>query len=71
MGYLKYYVTILVFNAAILSFNGVLAFTDSPTCETADGLDMTSMFDMAFVGGFVLNCCNFVFFAFADPFIRF
>ena len=69
MSYLKYYVSCLVLNAAVLSLNSAMAFTSSPSCETEDGRDMTEMFDLAFVGGFVINCCNFLFFAFGNQII--
>ena len=65
--YFRYYFSMLLSNAAILSLYAVQTFSTSPPCLAEDGGNITHWFDIAFTGGLVLHSVNFVFFAFIEP----
>ena len=68
-GYLWYYLSMLITNAAQLAFYAVPAFTaESPECHFEQiRKNVTVWFDFAFMGGFWLHVAHFAYYSFVDP----
>ena len=65
-----YYIAGLLFNALLLSFYTVMAFTPHIPCMTATGQNVTKGFEFAFKLGFFATAADFINAAFFEFYIR-